>query len=206
MAPAVPVEDVALTPPGVLDQTQVAGDLGVAPEVTTEAEQGVGGRAVRRRVAHAWALAGLQDDPRVARLGRLLDPTLRIAPDRMEGTAVLIKVPALFGIQWDQDAGFYFYARNLSLFVLPLLTSYFVWKRRLDTSTLRWLAVAFVAAGVAFAHAMRAFRWVRDHYVVVRGASGAVLVTLGLLLFFDRDWWLRVALDQVFTRIGLGTL
>src|SRR5215216_5281813 len=62
--------------------------------------------------------------------------------------AVLIKVPALFGIQLDQDAGFYFYARNLSLFVLPLLTGYFVWKRRFDTKTLRWLAVAFVAAGV----------------------------------------------------------
>src|SRR5919107_1602969 len=62
--------------------------------------------------------------------------------------AVIIKVPALFGIQLDQDAGFYFYARNLSLFVLPLLTGYFVWKRRLDTSTLRWLAVAFVVAGV----------------------------------------------------------
>src|ERR687891_2841245 len=65
--------------------------------------------------------------------------------------AVIIKVPALFGIQLDQDAGFYFYARNLSLFVLSLLTGYFVWKRRLDTKTLRWLAVAFVAAGV-FAH------------------------------------------------------
>src|SRR5215216_84287 len=62
--------------------------------------------------------------------------------------AVVIKVPALFGIQWDQEAGFYFYARNLSLFVLPLLSGYFVWKRRLDTKTLRWLAVAFVAAGV----------------------------------------------------------
>ncbi len=60
--------------------------------------------------------------------------------------AVVIKVPALFGIQLDQDPGFY--ARNLSLFVLPLLTGYFVWKRRLGTSTLRWLAVAFVAAGV----------------------------------------------------------
>src|SRR5919202_3486760 len=62
--------------------------------------------------------------------------------------AVIIKVPALFGIQWDQEAGFYFYARNLSLFVLPLLTGYFVWKRRLDTKTLCWLAVAFVVAGV----------------------------------------------------------
>jgi hypothetical protein len=61
--------------------------------------------------------------------------------------AVAIKVPALFGIQLDEDAGFY--ARNLSLFVLPLLTGYFVWKRRLDaSSTLPWLAVTFVAAGV----------------------------------------------------------
>ena len=60
--------------------------------------------------------------------------------------AVVIKMPELFGIQLDQDAGFY--ARNLGLFVLPLLTGYFVWKRRLDTGTLRWLAVAFVAAGV----------------------------------------------------------
>jgi cytochrome c-type biogenesis protein len=68
------------------------------------------------------------------------------------------------------------------------------------------LAVAFVAAGIAFAHAMRAFRWVRDHYGAVRIVSGTVLVALGLLLFFNRDWWLRVALDQVFTRIGLGTL
>jgi hypothetical protein len=61
--------------------------------------------------------------------------------------AVVIKVPTmLFGIHLDQDTGFY--ARNLSLFVLPLLTAYFVWKRRLDTGTIRWLAVAFVAAGM----------------------------------------------------------
>ncbi len=49
-------------------------------------------------------------------------------------------------MQLDTDAGFY--AHNLSLFVLPLLTGYFVWKRRLDTGTLRWLALAFVAAAV----------------------------------------------------------
>ncbi len=68
------------------------------------------------------------------------------------------------------------------------------------------LGAAFVAAGIAFAHAMRAFRWVRDHYLIVRVVSGATLVALGLLLFFNRDWWLRVALDQVFTRVGLGSL
>lgn len=60
--------------------------------------------------------------------------------------AMAIKLPALFGLQLDQDAGFY--ARNLSLFVLPLLTVYFTWKRRLDAGTRGWLAVAFVAAGV----------------------------------------------------------
>lgn len=64
--------------------------------------------------------------------------------------AVLIKLPSLFGITVGQHESFYF--RNLSLFVLPLLTGYFVWKRRLDTSTFRWLALAFVAATV-FANA-----------------------------------------------------
>lgn len=60
--------------------------------------------------------------------------------------AVAIKVPALFGIDLDLDAGIY--ARNLGLFVLPFLAGYFVWKRRLDAVTVRWLAVAFVAAGI----------------------------------------------------------
>jgi hypothetical protein len=64
--------------------------------------------------------------------------------------ALAIKVPALFGLQLDehQPEDARFYARNLSLFVLPLLTVYFVWKRRLHTRTLGWLAVAFAAAGV----------------------------------------------------------
>lgn len=65
-------------------------------------------------------------------------------------SAILIKIPALFGLQIDQDSGFY--ARNLSLFVLPLLTGYFVWKRRLDARSIGWLAVAFGVAGV-FANA-----------------------------------------------------
>jgi cytochrome c-type biogenesis protein len=67
------------------------------------------------------------------------------------------------------------------------------------------LGAAFVLAGVAFAHAMGAFRWVRSHYELLRIASGVTLVVLGLLLFFHYDWWLREALDQVFTKIGLGT-
>ena len=53
------------------------------------------------------------------------------------------------------------------------------------------IAVAFVLVGVAFAHAMGAFRWVRDHYESIRIGSGLVLVALGLLLFFNRSWWLQ---------------
>jgi hypothetical protein len=63
--------------------------------------------------------------------------------------AALVKVPALFGLQPERDADFY--VRNASLFVLPLLTGYFVWKRRLDVRTWRWLAAAFVAA-IVFAN------------------------------------------------------
>jgi cytochrome c-type biogenesis protein len=68
------------------------------------------------------------------------------------------------------------------------------------------LGAAFVLAGLAFARAMRAFRWVRDHYRVVSMTSGAILVGLGVLLFFNRSWWLYSALDEVLTKVGLGTL
>ncbi len=54
-------------------------------------------------------LAAMESDPRVRRLGTLLDPDLEIAPDRMEGTSVLIKVPGrtsgLSNIPWHQDCG-----------------------------------------------------------------------------------------------------
>src|SRR5688500_7051464 len=47
--------------------------------------------------------------------------------------AVLVKVPTLFGLELDEHSGdLPFYARNASFFVLPLLTGFFVWKRRLD--------------------------------------------------------------------------
>jgi hypothetical protein len=63
--------------------------------------------------------------------------------------AVAIKVPVLFGINWELDADIFFYLRNMGLFVLPFLTGYFVWKRRLfDPNTIRWLVAAFVAAAV----------------------------------------------------------
>lgn len=66
------------------------------------------------------------------------------------------------------------------------------------------IGVAFLLAGIAFARAMGAFRWVRNHYVVIRVASGATLIALGLLLFFGKDWWLHVWLNRALDAVGLG--
>jgi len=66
------------------------------------------------------------------------------------------------------------------------------------------IGVAFLLAGIAFARAMGAFRWVRNHYTAIRVASGLTLMALGLLLFFGKDWWLHVWLNRALDAIGLG--
>jgi cytochrome c-type biogenesis protein len=66
------------------------------------------------------------------------------------------------------------------------------------------LAVPFVLVGLGFAKTMRASRWLRDRYDVVRIVSGALLVAVGLLLFFDRWWWLNVAANRTFGFFGIG--
>jgi hypothetical protein len=63
--------------------------------------------------------------------------------------ALAVKVPVLFGIHLSPDQELPpFYARNASLFVFPLLTVYFVWKRGIDAARGVWLALPFVAAAV----------------------------------------------------------
>jgi cytochrome c-type biogenesis protein len=66
------------------------------------------------------------------------------------------------------------------------------------------LAVPFVLAAIAFSRAMGAFRWLRDHYRVIQAAGGASLVALGLLLFFDRFWWLNVFMNRLLEAVGLA--
>jgi len=63
--------------------------------------------------------------------------------------ALAVKVPALFGHPLSpHDELPPFYARNASLFVFPLLTVYFVWKRGLDVVRGLWLALPFTAGAV----------------------------------------------------------
>jgi cytochrome c-type biogenesis protein len=66
------------------------------------------------------------------------------------------------------------------------------------------LAVPFVLVGVGFDRAASAFRWLRDQYAVLRIVSGALLVALGLLLFFDRFWWMNVGFNRAFEFFGIG--
>jgi hypothetical protein len=81
--------------------------------------------------------------------------------------AALVKVPALFGKTTAHDATLY--ARNFGLFTLPLLTGFFVWKRRPDTRTVGWLAAGFAAA-VVFANV----------YPFASGGSTEILTALHL--------------------------
>ena len=65
------------------------------------------------------------------------------------------------------------------------------------------LAIPFVLAGALFTRAMGAFRWLRDHYAAIQFAGGAVMVALGLLLFFGRFYWLRIYLNRLLEWLGV---
>jgi cytochrome c-type biogenesis protein len=65
------------------------------------------------------------------------------------------------------------------------------------------LALPFVLAAALFTRAMSAFRWLRDHYRAIQVGGGLIMVALGLLLFFERFYVLRVYLNRFLERLGL---
>jgi cytochrome c-type biogenesis protein len=68
------------------------------------------------------------------------------------------------------------------------------------------LGAAFVLAGVGFTRAMAAFRWFRDRYRLLQIGGGVTLIALGALLFFERYWWLQVALNRTLEAIGIDEI
>jgi hypothetical protein len=84
---------------------------------------------------------GGEREPRIVRKEAMVAVGLAIA------AAAAVKLPEVFGVHLHGD-GERFFARNMSLFVLPLLTAYFVWKRRLTPAVWRWLAASFAVAAV----------------------------------------------------------
>lgn len=65
------------------------------------------------------------------------------------------------------------------------------------------LAVPFVLVGAVFTRAMGAFRWLRDHYRAIQIGGGAIMVALGLLLFFERFYVLRIYLNRFLEWLGI---
>jgi cytochrome c-type biogenesis protein len=68
------------------------------------------------------------------------------------------------------------------------------------------LAVPLIACAIAFDRAIGAASFLRDRYAIIRVVSGIVLVVLGLLVFFDRTWWLSVAVNRALRAVGLDAL
>ena len=103
-------------------------------------------RAHSERLWKQLVVAPDADDasPKTAKAETIVVLSLAIA------AALAIKAPVLFGLQF-RDGDMPFYARNVSLFVFPLLAAYFVWKRGWDVASGRWLALPFIA-GAAFAN------------------------------------------------------
>jgi len=97
--------------------------------------------------------------------------------------AVVVKAPALFGhpIRPNEDFPL-FYARNASLFVFPLLTVYFMWKRGSVLVSSLWLALPFAAAVV-----------LANVFSFAKGSNTAVLTVLHLPIAL----WLAVGFAYV---------
>ena len=105
--------------------------------------------------------------------------------------ALAVKVPTLFGFRLspnEEVPSFYF--RNASLFVFPLLTIYFVWKRGLNAAKSLWLALPF-AAGAVFANV---YPWGTAVFNnAPRGSDTEVLTILHLPIAL----WMAVGLAYV---------
>jgi hypothetical protein len=165
------------------EQVAMLGDAGLAPdEAFLVAVKRMGDldalsrEFAREHSERLWKqLVVVSADPGVPRASARTDAI--VAFSLAVAAAALVKLPAFFGISLHDDV--HFYARNASLFVLPPLTGYFVWKRSLDGRTAGWLIVAFVAAA-AFANG----------YPFVRGSYTERLVALHLPIAL----WLAVGI------------
>jgi cytochrome c-type biogenesis protein len=68
------------------------------------------------------------------------------------------------------------------------------------------LAVPFLLTAVAFDRATTAFRWIREHYMLVTGISGAVLVLMGVLMLTGELTRLNVEAQSLLQDLGLDFL
>jgi cytochrome c-type biogenesis protein len=65
------------------------------------------------------------------------------------------------------------------------------------------LAVPFLATAIAFDRATTAFRWLRNHYIVITALSGAVLIAMGILMLTGELTWLNAEAQKLMEKLGL---
>jgi cytochrome c-type biogenesis protein len=65
------------------------------------------------------------------------------------------------------------------------------------------LAVPFLATAIAFDRATTAFRWLRDHYLLVTAISGAVLIAMGVLMLTGELTTLNTEAQKIMQALGL---
>jgi cytochrome c-type biogenesis protein len=68
------------------------------------------------------------------------------------------------------------------------------------------LAVPFLLTAVAFNRATIAFRWLRDHYLIVTAVSGAILIGMGVLLLSGELTALNSEAQRLLDKIGIADL
>jgi len=96
------------------------------------------------------------------------------------GAAVSIKVPELFGLDFEDDAAFY--APNVGLFTLPWLAAFLAWRRH-ATKALIGVVLALFALGAVAANA----------YPLTDGSQSLALTSIHLLIAL----WFVVGLAYV---------
>lgn len=98
----------------------------------------------REHSERLWKQLMFADEPRAPRQGGLL-----LAVGLAVGAGLAVKVPALFGIGFDDTSGFYL--RFFALLVLPFLAAYFLVRRRASLATTLAVAAPFALAAVVLA-------------------------------------------------------
>jgi len=68
------------------------------------------------------------------------------------------------------------------------------------------LAIPFLLTAVAFDRATTAFRWLRDHHVIVTAISGAILILMGTLILTGELTRLNSEAQDLLGRLGLDFL
>ncbi|MBE2319977.1 cytochrome c biogenesis protein CcdA [Solirubrobacter sp. CPCC 204708] len=66
------------------------------------------------------------------------------------------------------------------------------------------LAVPFLLTAVAFTRATSAFRWLRDHYLIITAISGVILITMGLMLFTGELEQLNIKAQEWLDDLGVN--